>query len=89
MVTYHKYLILTVCRSPYVKLMCLFFLPKRWLKNEIPLEPSNNLQVQANGQKLIIPSSDSSDSGVYECVVKNEAGTSKKLFNVNVHGKKM
>nr|DBA18217.1 TPA: hypothetical protein GDO54_016492 [Pyxicephalus adspersus] len=56
-----------------------------WLKNGIPLEPNNDLQIQANGQKLIIPSSDSSDSGVYECVVKNEAGTSRKMFNVNVH----
>ncbi|XP_018408468.1 PREDICTED: hemicentin-1 [Nanorana parkeri] len=56
-----------------------------WLKNGIPLEPNNYLHIQANGQKLIIPNSDSSDSGVYECVVKNEAGTSKKMFNVNVH----
>ncbi|XP_040215726.1 hemicentin-1 isoform X1 [Rana temporaria] len=56
-----------------------------WLKNGIPLEPSNDLHIQDKGQKLIISSSGSSDSGVYECVVKNEAGTSRKIFNVNVH----
>ncbi|KAM5147900.1 hemicentin-1 [Mantella aurantiaca] len=56
-----------------------------WLKNGIPLEPNNGLHIQANGQKLIIPSSESSDSGVYECVVKNEAGTTNKMFNVNIY----
>ncbi|XP_075038771.1 hemicentin-1 [Mixophyes fleayi] len=57
----------------------------KWLKNGIPLESNSNLHIQSNGQKLLIPSSESSDSGAYECIVKNEAGTSRKLFNINVH----
>ncbi|KAM9324527.1 hemicentin-1 [Gastrophryne carolinensis] len=56
-----------------------------WVKNEIPLEPNHNLYIEENGQKLIVPNSDSSDSGVYECIVTNKAGTSKKSFNVDIH----
>ncbi|KAG8556198.1 hypothetical protein GDO81_017962 [Engystomops pustulosus] len=49
----------------------------RWLKNGIPL--------QSDGQKLIILESESSDSGSYECIAENDAGSSRKLINVNVH----
>ncbi|XP_056379622.1 hemicentin-1 isoform X2 [Hyla sarda] len=57
----------------------------RWLKNGIPLDVDGEAHLQANGQKLVILESESSDSGSYECIGKNEAGTSTKLFNVNVH----
>ncbi|XP_063796284.1 hemicentin-1 isoform X2 [Pseudophryne corroboree] len=57
----------------------------KWLKNGIPLEVSSDLHIQSNGQKLFIPNSESSDSAVYECIVSNEAGTSRKLYNISVH----
>ncbi|XP_073439014.1 hemicentin-1 [Dendrobates tinctorius] len=57
----------------------------RWMKNGIPLDIGDGMYVQSNGQKLIIQESESTDSGSYECIAKNEAGTSRKLFIVNVH----
>ncbi|KAM4722858.1 hemicentin-1 [Rhinophrynus dorsalis] len=56
-----------------------------WLKNGIPINTNGGISIQGNGQKLLIPSAESSDSGSYQCIVKNEAGTSTKQFTVNVH----
>ncbi|KAG8436526.1 hypothetical protein GDO86_007581 [Hymenochirus boettgeri] len=79
----------TVIASSPVELECFFNgtpLPTIvWLKNGIPVEISGRLRLQTNGQKLLIPSAESSDSGSYQCVVKNEAGSSTKQFNIAVH----
>ncbi|KAG9483372.1 hypothetical protein GDO78_009341 [Eleutherodactylus coqui] len=57
----------------------------RWLKNGIPIDTGGGVHIQSNEQKLVILQSESSDSGLYECLAKNEAGTNKKFFNVNVY----
>ncbi|MEE6496324.1 hypothetical protein FKM82_002300 [Ascaphus truei] len=79
----------TVIASSPVELECLAKgtpLPTvMWLKNGIPVEISDGLNIQSNGQKLLLLSADSSDSGHYQCILKNEAGISGKEFNVTVH----
>ncbi|KAM8931068.1 hemicentin-1 [Pelodytes ibericus] len=57
----------------------------KWLKNGTPVETNGGLRIQSNGQQLIIPSVESSDRGIYQCVATNEAGISTKQYNVNVH----
>ncbi|XP_040264776.1 hemicentin-1 isoform X1 [Bufo bufo] len=57
----------------------------RWLKNGIPLDTDGDVQIHSNGQKLVILESESSDSGSYECIAKNDAGATKKQFRVNVY----
>eukprot|EP00079_Xenopus_tropicalis_P024320 XP_012816895.1 PREDICTED: hemicentin-1 [Xenopus tropicalis] len=79
----------TVIASGAVELECLASgtpLPSvMWLKNGTPVDTSGRLIIQSNGHKLLISSTESSDSGNYQCVVKNEAGSSTKQFNVVVH----
>ncbi|GCC29770.1 hypothetical protein chiPu_0008212 [Chiloscyllium punctatum] len=55
-----------------------------WLKDGQPIKTMAGVQILANGQKLIISQTQVSDTGRYQCVATNEAGSQQREFNVIV-----
>ncbi|XP_043555476.1 hemicentin-1 [Chiloscyllium plagiosum] len=55
-----------------------------WLKDGQPIKTMAGVQILANGQKLIISQTQVSDTGRYQCVATNEAGSQRREFNVIV-----
>ncbi|XP_072429742.1 hemicentin-1 isoform X3 [Chiloscyllium punctatum] len=55
-----------------------------WLKDGQPIKTMAGVQILANGQKLIISQTQVSDTGRYQCVATNEAGSQQREFSVIV-----
>nr|XP_014344645.1 PREDICTED: hemicentin-1 [Latimeria chalumnae] len=56
-----------------------------WLKDGQPAKEGVGIKILSNGQKLLIPRAQVSDTGRYHCVATNEAGDYEKEFGVTVH----
>ncbi|NXL89730.1 HMCN1 protein, partial [Alectura lathami] len=56
-----------------------------WLKDGQPVEEGAGHKVLLNGQKLLIPRAQVSDTGRYKCVAANMAGEHEREFDVAVH----
>ncbi|XP_029473326.1 LOW QUALITY PROTEIN: hemicentin-1 [Rhinatrema bivittatum] len=56
-----------------------------WYKDEVQVVESNVLQILQNGRILKLLKAVPSDSGRYTCRAINIAGSSEKLFNIDVH----
>lgn len=57
------------------------------MKDGQPIKHIAGVQITANGQKLIISQAQISNTGRYQCVATNEAGSRQREFNVIVQGK--
>ncbi|XP_030317358.1 hemicentin-2 [Calypte anna] len=55
-----------------------------WLKDEVPLKESGNIQLLPGGRGLQILNAQEEDSGTYSCLVGNEAGEAVKSYAVKV-----
>ncbi|KAM9370790.1 LOW QUALITY PROTEIN: hemicentin-2 [Phaethornis superciliosus] len=55
-----------------------------WLKDEIPLKESQNIQLLPGGHGLQILNAQEEDSGTYSCIVGSEAGEAVKSYAVKV-----
>ncbi|XP_059503813.1 hemicentin-1 isoform X2 [Stegostoma tigrinum] len=55
-----------------------------WLKDGQRIKTMAGVQILDNGQKLIISQAQVSDTGRYQCVATNEAGSQQREFNVKV-----
>ncbi|XP_032884067.1 hemicentin-1 isoform X2 [Amblyraja radiata] len=55
-----------------------------WMKDGQPIKHIAGVQITANGQKLIIFQAQISNTGRYQCVATNEAGSRQREFNVIV-----
>lgn len=56
-----------------------------WFKNEIPITPDQKeFQILSNGRHLHIPAMNSYNTGNYICEAKNEAGSTKKDFKIDI-----
>ncbi|XP_062920094.1 hemicentin-1 isoform X2 [Mobula hypostoma] len=55
-----------------------------WMKDGQPIKSAAGVQITANGQKLIISQAQITDTGRYQCVATNEAGSQQREFNVVV-----
>nr|XP_033816119.1 hemicentin-1 isoform X1 [Geotrypetes seraphini] len=56
-----------------------------WYKDDIQVVESNVLQILHNGKVLKLLKAAPTDSGQYTCRAVNIAGSSEKLFNIDVH----
>ncbi|XP_044528060.1 hemicentin-1 [Gracilinanus agilis] len=56
-----------------------------WLKDGQPIEEEDGFKILLNGRKLVITQAQVSDTGRYQCVATNTAGTHGKEFDVTVH----
>ncbi|NXP11725.1 HMCN2 protein, partial [Thinocorus orbignyianus] len=57
-----------------------------WLKDEIPLKVSRNIQLLPGGHGLQILNAQEEDAGTYSCIVANEAGEAMKNYSLKVLG---
>ncbi|XP_074017166.1 hemicentin-2 [Numenius arquata] len=55
-----------------------------WLKDEVPLKVSRNIQLLPGGHELQILNAQEEDTGTYSCIVANEAGEAMKNYSVKV-----
>ncbi|XP_059684707.1 hemicentin-2 [Gavia stellata] len=55
-----------------------------WLKDEVPLKASRNVQLLPGGHGLQILNVQEEDAGTYSCIVANEAGEAVKNYSVKV-----
>ncbi|XP_071622127.1 hemicentin-2 isoform X2 [Heliangelus exortis] len=55
-----------------------------WLKDEVPLKESGNIQLLPGGRGLQILNAQEEDSGTYSCIVGNEAGEAVRSYAVKV-----
>ncbi|XP_075295707.1 hemicentin-2 [Opisthocomus hoazin] len=55
-----------------------------WLKDEVPLKASGNVQLLPGGQGLQILNAQEEDAGTYSCIVASEAGEAVKNYAVKV-----
>uniref|UniRef100_A0AC35UC53 Ig-like domain-containing protein n=1 Tax=Rhabditophanes sp. KR3021 TaxID=114890 RepID=A0AC35UC53_9BILA len=65
-----------VVGKPYPKIV--------WLKDSRPLEPSPNMYVSGNGQKIHFTSIDVNDESKYTCIAKNSVGEEKRDFTLRL-----
>ncbi|NXN24555.1 HMCN2 protein, partial [Nycticryphes semicollaris] len=57
-----------------------------WLKDEVPLKVSRNLQLLPGGHGLQILNAQEEDAGTYSCIVASEAAEAVKNYSVKVLG---
>ncbi|XP_054077069.1 hemicentin-2 isoform X2 [Rissa tridactyla] len=55
-----------------------------WLKDEVPLKVSRNIQLLPGGHGLQILNAQEEDAGTYSCIVANEDGEAMKNYSVKV-----
>ncbi|KAM6237533.1 hemicentin-2 [Spheniscus humboldti] len=55
-----------------------------WLKDEVPLKASRNVQLLPGGHGLQILNAQEEDAGTYSCIVANKAGEAVKNYSVKV-----
>ncbi|KAM6372038.1 LOW QUALITY PROTEIN: hemicentin-2 [Pluvialis apricaria] len=55
-----------------------------WLKDEVPLKVSRNVQLLPGGHGLQILNAQEEDAGTYSCIVANDAGEALKNYSVKV-----
>ena len=57
-----------------------------WLLNGIPIDPTDHKQMVLPKYKLIISSVDTSDDGMYQCLVENQHGSIQTSFLLETYG---
>lgn len=58
-----------------------------WLKDGVPVKASDNIRIEAGGQKLEIMSAQEVDQGQYICVATSVAGEKEIKYELDVLGK--
>jgi hemicentin len=59
----------------------------RWSKNGDVITNTGDLRLQNGGQELQIINANINDSGMYECLASNDAGSDRLLIDLRVWGR--